>query len=72
MPGGFVQTDVLIISASASDLMSGIAAGKRVRQVIVLDHASKAGKKILMSGGWLGSYNFQWAWSPGWNAGQVA
>jgi predicted flavoprotein YhiN len=22
--------------------------------------------------GWLGGYNFQWAWSSGWVAGQVA
>lgn len=22
--------------------------------------------------GWLGGYNFQWAWSSGWCAGQVA
>ena len=22
--------------------------------------------------GWLGGYNFQWAWSSGWSAGQVA
>ena len=22
--------------------------------------------------GWLGGYNFQWAWSSGWAAGQVA
>lgn len=21
--------------------------------------------------GWLGGYNFQWAWSSGWDAGQV-
>ena len=22
--------------------------------------------------GWLGGYNFQWAWASGWSAGQVA
>jgi predicted flavoprotein YhiN len=22
--------------------------------------------------GWLGGYNFQWAWSSGWAAGKVA
>jgi predicted flavoprotein YhiN len=22
--------------------------------------------------GWLGGYNFQWAWASGWAAGQVA
>ncbi len=50
------QTDVVIIGASASGLMCAIEAGKRGRKVIVLDHANKAGKKILMSGG--GRCNF--------------
>ena len=31
--------------------MCAIEAGKRQRTVLVLDHANKAGKKILMSGG---------------------
>ena len=51
MPAKTIQTDVLIIGASASGLMCAIEAGKRARKVIVLDHANKAGKKILMSGG---------------------
>ncbi len=51
-----VKTDVIIIGASASGLMCAIEAGKRGRKVIVLDHANKAGKKILMSGG--GRCNF--------------
>jgi predicted Rossmann fold flavoprotein len=50
------QTDVLIIGASAAGLMCAIEAGKRGRRVIVLDHANKPGKKILMSGG--GRCNF--------------
>lgn len=50
------QYDVLIIGASASGLMCAIEAGRRGRKVIVLDHANKAGKKILMSGG--GRCNF--------------
>ncbi len=48
--------DVIIIGASASGLMCAIEAGKRGRTVLVLDHANKAGKKILMSGG--GRCNF--------------
>lgn len=51
-----VKTDVIIIGAGASGLMCAIEAGKRGRRVIVLDHANKAGKKILMSGG--GRCNF--------------
>ncbi len=50
------DVDVLIIGASASGLMCAIEAGKRGRRVVVLDHANKAGKKILMSGG--GRCNF--------------
>lgn len=48
--------DVIIIGASASGLMCAIEAARRKRQVIILDHANKAGKKILMSGG--GKCNF--------------
>ncbi len=50
------KVDVIIIGASASGLMCAIEAAKRGRKVIVLDHANKAGKKILMSGG--GRCNF--------------
>ncbi|HEY8037251.1 MAG TPA: NAD(P)/FAD-dependent oxidoreductase [Methylobacter sp.] len=50
------DTDVIIIGAGASGLMCAIEAGKRGRKVLVLDHANKAGKKILMSGG--GRCNF--------------
>lgn len=50
------KVDVIIIGASASGLMCAIEAGKRGRDVVVLDHANKAGKKILMSGG--GRCNF--------------
>ncbi len=50
------RIDVIIIGASAAGLMCAIEAGKRGRSVLVLDHANKAGKKILMSGG--GRCNF--------------
>ena len=56
MPPHPVKTDVLIIGAGAAGLMCAIEAGKRGRKVIVLDHANRAGKKILMSGG--GRCNF--------------
>ena len=48
--------DVIIIGASASGLMCAIEAARRGRNVIVLDHAAKAGKKIRISGG--GRCNF--------------
>lgn len=50
------KIDVIIIGAGAAGLMCAIEAGKRQRKVIVLDHANKPGKKILMSGG--GRCNF--------------
>lgn len=50
------KIDVIIIGAGAAGLMCAIEAGKRQRKVLVLDHANKAGKKILMSGG--GRCNF--------------
>lgn len=50
------KVDVIIVGAGAAGLMCAIEAGKRDRKVIVLDHANKPGKKILMSGG--GRCNF--------------
>jgi predicted Rossmann fold flavoprotein len=47
---------VLIIGAGAAGLMCAIAAGQRGRRVLVVDHANRVGKKILMSGG--GRCNF--------------
>jgi predicted Rossmann fold flavoprotein len=48
--------DVIVIGAGAAGLMCAITAGARGRRVLVLDHANKVGKKILMSGG--GRCNF--------------
>ncbi|MFF7707622.1 aminoacetone oxidase family FAD-binding enzyme [Pseudomonas sp. NPDC007930] len=50
------KTDVVVIGAGAAGLMCAAQAGYRGRQVLLLDHANKAGKKILMSGG--GRCNF--------------
>ncbi len=51
-----LSADVVIIGAGAAGLMCAITAGKRGRNVLLLDHANKVGKKILMSGG--GRCNF--------------
>lgn len=48
--------DVIIIGAGAAGLMCAREAGKRGRRVLVVDHADKAGNKILVSGG--GRCNF--------------
>ncbi len=48
--------DVVIIGAGAAGLMCAAEAGRRGRKVLVLDHAKKPGRKILISGG--GRCNF--------------
>jgi len=48
--------DVIVIGAGAAGLMCAATAAGRGRKVVVIDHANKAGKKILMSGG--GRCNF--------------
>ncbi len=45
-----------MLGAGAAGLMAAIAAGRRGRRVLVLDHAPEPGRKILISGG--GRCNF--------------
>ncbi len=57
MGGCVAETvDVLVLGAGAAGLMAAIEAGRRGRRVLVVDHADRAGKKILISGG--GRCNF--------------
>ena len=53
---GVSDSDAIVIGAGAAGLMCAIAAARRGARVVVLDHANKVGKKILMSGG--GRCNF--------------
>ena len=48
--------DVVVLGGGAAGLMCAIRAGQRGRKVLLLDHAEKVGKKILISGG--GRCNF--------------
>src|SRR3982750_982432 len=48
--------EFIIIGGGAAGLMCAIEAGKRGRSVVVLEHAERLGKKILISGG--GRCNF--------------
>jgi predicted Rossmann fold flavoprotein len=50
------KVDVVILGAGAAGMMCAIEAGKRGRRVVLLDHAERVGKKILISGG--GRCNF--------------
>ncbi|HEY5613169.1 MAG TPA: NAD(P)/FAD-dependent oxidoreductase [Lysobacter sp.] len=48
--------DVVIVGGGAAGLMCALTAGQRGRRVLVIEHANRIGKKILMSGG--GRCNF--------------
>ena len=48
--------DALVIGGGAAGLMCALTAGQRGRRVLVVEHANRVGKKILMSGG--GRCNF--------------
>ena len=50
------KVDVVILGAGAAGLMCALEAGRRGRRVVLLDHAERIGKKILISGG--GRCNF--------------
>ena len=48
--------DAVILGGGAAGLMCAITAGRRGRRVVVIEHAERIGKKILISGG--GRCNF--------------
>ena len=48
--------DVIVIGGGAAGLMCALTASQRGRRVLVIEHANRCGKKILMSGG--GRCNF--------------
>jgi len=50
------QFDAVILGAGAAGLMAALTAGRLGKRVLLLDHADKPGKKILISGG--GRCNF--------------
>lgn len=51
-----MKFDVIILGAGAAGLMAAKVAGQRGRRVLLIDHADRPGKKILISGG--GRCNF--------------
>jgi predicted Rossmann fold flavoprotein len=50
------KVDVVVLGGGAAGLMCALEAGRRGRRVVLLDHADRIGKKILISGG--GRCNF--------------
>jgi predicted Rossmann fold flavoprotein len=53
---GVQKIDVVVLGAGAAGMMCALEAGRRGRRVVLLDHAERVGKKILISGG--GRCNF--------------
>jgi hypothetical protein len=51
-----VKFDVIVVGAGAAGLLCAATAGKRGRKTLLIDHAKRPGKKILISGG--GRCNF--------------
>ncbi len=56
MSGPSENCDAIIIGAGGAGLMCAATAGQRGKRILVIEHAEKAGKKILISGG--GRCNF--------------
>src|SRR5258705_11462758 len=56
MTGAAASYDAIILGAGAAGLMCAAVAGQRGRRVLLIEHADRPGKKILISGG--GRCNF--------------
>ena len=61
---GFAKAEVTAGGISTAELSSQTMAAKRVPGLYAI------GEAVDVTG-WLGGYNFQWAWASGWAAGQV-
>ena len=60
---GFAKAEVTCGGVDTRDLSSKTMAARHVEGLYVI------GEAVDVTG-WLGGYNFQWAWSSGWAAGQ--
>lgn len=60
---GFAKAEVTVGGVSTADLSSRTLEARKVPGLFVI------GEAVDVTG-WLGGYNFQWAWSSGWAAGQ--
>ncbi len=61
---GFAKAEVTAGGISTAELSSQTMAARRVPGLYAI------GEAVDVTG-WLGGYNFQWAWASGWAAGQV-
>jgi len=60
---GYAKAEVTAGGISTADLSSQTMQAKRVQNLYAI------GEAVDVTG-WLGGYNFQWAWASGWAAGQ--
>lgn len=61
---GFAKAEVTVGGIDTRDLSSKTMAARNVKGLYAI------GEAVDVTG-WLGGYNFQWAWSSGWSAGQA-
>jgi predicted Rossmann fold flavoprotein len=61
---GFAKAEVTVGGISTAELSSKTMEAKRVAGLYAI------GEAVDVTG-WLGGYNFQWAWASGWAAGQA-
>jgi predicted Rossmann fold flavoprotein len=61
---GFAKAEVTVGGISTADLSSQTMAARRVPGLYAI------GEAVDVTG-WLGGYNFQWAWASGWAAGMA-
>ncbi len=61
---GYAKAEVTAGGISTADLSSQTMQAKRAKNLYAI------GEAVDVTG-WLGGYNFQWAWASGWAAGQV-
>jgi predicted Rossmann fold flavoprotein len=62
---GYAKAEVTVGGVDTDELSSRTMAAKKVPGLFVI------GEAVDVTG-WLGGYNFQWAWSSGWAAGEAA
>ena len=61
---GYAKAEVTCGGVDTRDLSSKTMEARNVKGLFVI------GEAVDVTG-WLGGYNFQWAWSSGWAAGQA-
>ena len=61
---GFAKAEVTVGGVSTADLSSKTMEARRVPGLYII------GEAVDVTG-WLGGYNFQWAWASAWAAGQA-